>query len=54
VYATLLSPPLDTSPDHIIILDLINRIIFGEEYSLFKGKRRRCVVLLEEEVSFVI
>jgi len=31
-YATLLAPLLPTCPTHLILLDLITRIILGEEY----------------------
>jgi hypothetical protein len=36
LYEPLLSPILATIPAHLILLDLINRIIFGEEYSSIK------------------
>jgi hypothetical protein len=36
LYEPLLSPIRATNPAHLILLDLINRIIFGEEYSSIK------------------
>jgi len=36
LYEPLLSPIRATNPAHLILLDLIDRIIFGEEYSSLK------------------
>ena len=52
LYAILLSPMRATCPVHLIILDFITRIIFGEEYRSLRSSLRS--VLHSTVISYVL